>query len=58
MESKKPQKSSKKTINYQKLLKDLNINKKFAPLFSPLKLIKLPTNTNDGPFEINLDNQT
>jgi hypothetical protein len=58
MEPRKPQKSSKKTINYQKLLKDLNINKKFVPLFSTLKLIKLPTNTNDWSFDINLENQT
>ena len=58
MEPRKPQKASKKTINYQKLLKDLNMSKKSAPVFSPLKLIKLPTNTNDWPIEINLDNQT
>lgn len=58
MEPKKPQKPSKKTINYQKLLKDLNINKHFVPLFSPLKLLKLPTNVNDWPFEINLQDRT
>ncbi|GEM_PF-3516141 len=55
MEPKKPQKKpSKKNINYQKLLKDLNMNHQFVPLFSPLKLIKLPTNVNNWPFEINL----
>ncbi len=58
MDPKKPQKPSKKTINYQKLLKDLNINNQFVPLLSPLKLIKLPTSVYDWPFEINVQGRT